>query len=342
MHIFREARVKQLHITNGDVAAGTLKESSIEGDVFAWRDPMHHGPFPAGLGLDELNPIRAAHLASPFLDVSEVERDFALRNAHLKAASSYDHVVLWFEHDLLDQLQILQILDWFATADLVATRLELICIDAFSGITPFLGIGQLDATQMASLYDIRQPVTSDMLALAQSGWAAFRSPDPRDLLAFCQRDHSGLPFLKPALQRYFEEFPHTDHGLSRSEFQLLSLVSDGVTNPADLFRENMALETSLFVGDWHSFALLERLCDIALLTCETGPFWYPAHTVDLADNFAKQRFALTEFGQQLIATARGTVKAMTPAQWLGGVEFTPGQPIWTWSTATAQFERSAP
>ena len=99
-----------LHITNGDGAAGLLKASGLEGDVLAWRDPMHHGPFPAEPDLKALSALRGRYLAGPDLPEQDVVRDFELRNEHLKSASRYEEVVLWFEHDLLDQLQILQIL----------------------------------------------------------------------------------------------------------------------------------------------------------------------------------------------------------------------------------------
>jgi hypothetical protein len=101
------------HITNGDSAANILKQSRVSGDVLPWRDRMHHGPFPAGLDIDEVSDIRARYLAGPQLHDAEVVRDFRLRNEHLRATARYGEVVLWFEYDLLDQLQILQLLDWF-------------------------------------------------------------------------------------------------------------------------------------------------------------------------------------------------------------------------------------
>ncbi|MDH3695461.1 MAG: hypothetical protein OER96_12920 [Gammaproteobacteria bacterium] len=96
-----------LHITNGDSAANILKKSRIVGDVLPWRDPMHHGSFPAGLELDDVSDVRARYLAGDTTEGNtEAMRDIRLRNEHLKAATRYDEVVLWFEYDLLDQLQI--------------------------------------------------------------------------------------------------------------------------------------------------------------------------------------------------------------------------------------------
>jgi hypothetical protein len=36
-----------LDITNGDSAAGTLRETTLGGDVLAWRDTLNDGPVPA-------------------------------------------------------------------------------------------------------------------------------------------------------------------------------------------------------------------------------------------------------------------------------------------------------
>ena len=37
-----------LHVTNGDSTAGTLRQTSLGGEVVAWRDALHEGPVPAG------------------------------------------------------------------------------------------------------------------------------------------------------------------------------------------------------------------------------------------------------------------------------------------------------
>lgn len=194
-----------LHITNGDGAANIIKECGVPGDVLPWRDPMHHGPFPAGLDLPAASRLRARYLAGPSAEGDADERAFELRDQQLRAASGYENVVLWFEHDLLEQLQILQLLDWFADARLDPGQLEMICINRFPGIDPFPGIGQLNPEQMASLYPQRRAISDAEMTLAKSGWQAFRSADPRDLLAFLEGDLSGLPFLQPALLRHMSE-----------------------------------------------------------------------------------------------------------------------------------------
>ncbi|MBX2853390.1 MAG: DUF1835 domain-containing protein [Rhodobacteraceae bacterium] len=319
-----------LHITNGDGAADILKHSTVAGDVLPWRDPMHHGPFPSGLDLQGLSRLRARYLAGPSVDPAEAERDFRLRDEHLLASLKYQGVVLWFEHDLLDQLQILQILDWFAGADLGGALLEMVCIDAFPGVEPFRGLGQLTPAQMASLFDQREAISAAETSLAKTGWAAFRSDDPRDLLGFLQEDLSALPFLRAALRRHFEEYPSPHNGLTRTEHQLLSLAADGVSDPVDLFVHNMELETALYLGDWTSFSTIDRLCQASLLSCQPTPFWHPPTTLADRQAFRAQRLGLSDDGARVLSGERDAAGLIHRDIWLGGVHLQSGQPMWRW------------
>ena len=320
-----------LHITNGDSAANMLKAGPLEGDVLPWRDPMHHGPFPEG-DLDAVGEIRARYLAGP--DPAEGLLDFRLRDEHLRVAGRYDEVVLWFEHDLLDQLQILQILDWFADTDLTPS---LICIDAFEGIVPFRGLGQLDAEQMASLIDTRRTVTKVQLVLAQRSWRAFRQPDPRALETFLTEDLTPLPFLRTALRRHLEEYPWVSDGLTRTERQIVSLVAQGVTAPGQVFLQNMESETALFIGDWPTFSTIAFLCDAGLLACTPSPFQYPPGLSIDRDTFRAQCLTVTETGTSVLAGERATLPRDL---WLGGVHLLSGKPMWRWDAEAERLTRA--
>ncbi|MEM7237272.1 MAG: hypothetical protein AAF501_05545 [Pseudomonadota bacterium] len=333
--------MKTLNITNGDGAANIIKQSTVPGDVLPWRDPMHHGPFPAKLALSELGRLRAAYLAGPDADPAEIERDFQLRDQHLKASEGYDNITLWFEHDLLDQLQILQILDWFSGVRREDMTLDMICIDRFPGKPGFRGIGELSADQMASLTERRHPVTDNMLSLAASGWAAFRSSDPGDLLAFLDDDLSELPFLAAAMQRYLEEFPDASTGLNRTETQLLRLMAESVHSPEHLFLRNMEMETALFIGDWPTYRILDALCANGLAACEPSPFRFPSFTSEKHAAFNAQRLSLTGMARRVLDGEEDAFGLMQRDGWLGGVELLVSSAIWTWDKDAAQFWRRA-
>lgn len=331
----------ELHITNGDGAANLLKASSISGDVLVWRDPMHHGPFPPG-DFDTISEVRARYLVGDSNDPAEAIRDFKFRNTHLEGFRTYGTVVLWFEHDLLDQLQILQILDWFADRDLGDTVLQMVCINAFPGMESFRGLGQLTPEQIATLDSARKPISRDQIWLAQQGWAAFRCPDPRKLVGYLETDLSALPFLKASLLRHLQEYPWHDTGLTRSELQILTLIEDDNDNPIDVFIKNMDLEDALFMGDWPTFAIIERLCSAGLLTCTPDPFWYHAWTQQDRKRFRAQQLQLTETGKQVTAGLETAFDVIPRDHWLGGVHLDSAKPMWTWHDDAGQVRLRQP
>ena len=99
------ARPSLLHVTNGESAGNTLRQTALGGAVLPWQDALHEGPVPA-LPRQELLRTRARFLADcgwgrqQALLSSLERRDRQL----LEALRDGLHVVLWFEHDLYDQL----------------------------------------------------------------------------------------------------------------------------------------------------------------------------------------------------------------------------------------------
>ena len=325
---------KYLHITNGDGAGNILKGSTLKGDVLPWRDTMHYGPFPSNLSLTQASKIRADYLAQDnALATDAVLRDFELRDKQLNTACRYDEVILWFEHDLLDQLQILQLLDWFNGEKERSYKLSLICIDRFEGKDNFRGLGELEAEQMASLFDYRQAVSQEQLSIAVKGWSAFRSANPHDLESFIRSNSKSLPFLKAALNRHLREYPWLSDGLSQTQRQLLQLVKQGVTTPGKLFVANMELESVLYLGDWQTFSQLEKLSkyEPPLLLCQPDQtFIHPMHNQISFEQFLQQLLALTPLGEKVVLGEIDANQLIQRDEWLGGVHLESGKSMWLW------------
>ena len=103
-----------LIITNGSSAVAAMERAGIVGEKLPWEDVLHDGPIPAGLDLEALSTVRARFIADRGWGAfDEMRSDFRRRDGRLRASHDDDEVVLWFEHDLYDQLQLLQLLDWF-------------------------------------------------------------------------------------------------------------------------------------------------------------------------------------------------------------------------------------
>ncbi len=100
-----------LHITNGDCAAETIR-LVVRDPVTIMADVLHEGPCPPIDG-DAWHGLRADFLASyRTAAVAEVKTALARGDrAVTDACGNGDDIVLWFEHDLFDQLALIRTLD---------------------------------------------------------------------------------------------------------------------------------------------------------------------------------------------------------------------------------------
>ncbi|HEX4602422.1 MAG TPA: hypothetical protein VH724_00365, partial [Candidatus Angelobacter sp.] len=185
-----------LHITNGESVTGTFRQVRFPGIYLAWNDVLHDGPVPQTETLPELSDVRARALAGFGCgDPEKLRAGLAARDRTLEDFRKHQDVVLWFEHDLYDQLQLLQLLDWFNAQDMGATNLDLIQINSYPGVRPFYGLGQLSGTQLSRLFPMRKRVTREQKTIAAEVWHAFRAADPGTLLEFARQEFPEMPFL---------------------------------------------------------------------------------------------------------------------------------------------------
>jgi hypothetical protein len=335
-----------LHITNGDAAGGEIERAGLPGTVLPWRDVLPEGPVPTGLDAADLRVARARYLASMgWAEYDATLADFAARDAALAGAATQDEVVLWFEHDLYDQLQLIQIFDALADPAARPPLLTAIVIGAHPEVTPFHGLGQLTAAQLAALFPGRAPVTADEIALARTAWAAFRAPDPTAITTLLAGDTTPLPFLRGALIRHLDDFPAVGDGLARTERQILEAVAAGTSRPADLFRACITHEERPFMGDASFFA---RVGDLAaepeplLVTASGAPFGVPADwsDPDQRADFHAQTLAITSLGAEVLASRADWVHLHPADRWHGGVHLTGPDPAWRWDAATQRLVRT--
>ena len=113
-----------LCVVPGNTAATQLAKAGLGDERLVWRDILHEGPVPAGLDLAALGAVRARFLAAAgWTTEAEALAAFAERDRALARFDRHDEVVLWLDGNLVNQLQLLQLLDWFAGREISATRL---------------------------------------------------------------------------------------------------------------------------------------------------------------------------------------------------------------------------
>jgi hypothetical protein len=305
-----------LHITNGDHAAEQIRAAALGGEVLPWRDVLHEGPVPPPATLDSLRPLRARFLAGQgWGNAVEIAREFERRDRALGTAAAAEEVVLWFEHDLYDQLQLAQILDWYAGADVGAIlRPSLVQAEDY--------LGPMVPASLATLFDARSQVSNEQFAAARLAWRAFSSPDPR-AIERVRPELSALPFMVAALTRQLQEFPSVSNGLSRLEQQTLEALAAGPLSVKHLFTAaHSAREEVVYLGDAVFVRLLSSLAQgPAALVRVDGDLqgWPWSSTVEIRDA-----------GRAVLEGRADRIRTLGIDRWLGGVELKGQGPVWRW------------
>lgn len=319
-----------LHIHNGDCSANKAKQTKLPGEHFAWREALIEGPTPAGLSEAEWRSTRARHLSEAYgVDFQQCEAELLAQQQKLATCAKHDEVVLWFEHDLFCQTNLLFLLDWFGCHSLGDTKLSLICIGAFAGIEKFRGLGELNPSQLASLFPERQEITMTQLSLATSAWRAYCSRDPTDIEKLLDADTSAMPFLKAAFKAHLRRFPSTKNGLGRIENGGLQLVDSGRKSFAEMFPRFQETEPVYGLGDAQFWLALRRLSDAGqpLLTVkrsQNGQEHFPS------DDHSTTNFDITELGKAVLRGEGDNVLLNGIDRWLGGVYLSGEQNLWRW------------
>ena len=135
-----------LHVANGHCTTRLIHQAGIPGPKSIWADPLHEGPVPGGLSDEDLLEIRARYLAPTPDSVAATIAELKNWRAAIDHHESYDELVLWYEHDLFDQLNLIQVLNLIGQTVPTVRTVSLICIGSSPGRPHFKGLGELTPT----------------------------------------------------------------------------------------------------------------------------------------------------------------------------------------------------
>ena len=283
------------------------------GDILPWRDVLHDGPVPGGLSLAQLGPVRARFLSQVgWDDEARLLHAFKARDDVVERYNEYENVVLWFEWDLYDQLQLLQLLDFFAGK--LGTReaplkLEIVSVAGY--------LGTLPPEKFPELYAKRKRVNLAMLSLGQRAWRAMTSSEPDNVETLLKTNTSALPFLADALERFLEELPWTSDGLARSERQLIEGIASGGSSFSQVFQHATMKEERIYCGDSSAALYLDRLSQgqTPLVSVSDAKFW------------------LTDTGRAVLRGDEDWISLGGSDRWLGGIHLEGANAKWRWDPA---------
>jgi hypothetical protein len=301
-----------LHVTNGAAAAADLAPL---GEVLTWDDVLHEGPVPAEPPA-QLRETRARFLADAgFTDLATARSRLAARDGRLDAVDFSTKLVLWFEDDLYDQLQLIQVLDRLASGGGATRRSRPL------GPVQLVVLPRGPRTFLRDRMAAARSLSDRDHDLAARAWAAFTAPDARRVQELWLAGTPGLPDLAPALERLLEEHPATTDGLGRTDRQILVALRDagGPLGPHKLFAAATAPEERPFLGD-------------------TTLWWRAGRLAPLVERTAAGAFALTGAGARVLAGEADAAGLPAPLdRWVGGVHHA-GAPAVRWDPAARRLK----
>lgn len=316
-----------LIITNGDIAAEKMREARINGEILCWRDVLHEGPVPETATLEDLSAIRADYLSwRGWGEAEAIRAGFAERDGEMRALARFSEVTLWFEHDLYDQLQLLQILDFLSTENGLIGRCSLIQAGSY--------IGAQTPQRLKNHLKLKQPLSAAHLALGRIAWSAFRAPSPERWAALLRYDTTPLPFLRSAILRHLEEFPAAANGLSRTERFILGSIQAGLRTPHELFASFQENEETPFMGDWSFFSILDSMAGGAapfMIGLRGGPF-SPFFAEEQRAHYLTSTLRLTGLGIATIDGKKDAIDFRRMDKWMGGAHLSNAS-CWRWDEA---------
>ena len=320
-------RSRFLHVANGTCTTRLIEAAGIPGTLSLWADPLHDGPVPGGLTDAELLDLRMRHLAGPVNRAPlDVVTDLRQWRAAIERHESYDELIMWFEHDLFDQLNLVQLLTWIRARLPADKAASLVCVGAFPGHPGFKGLGELTPDELASLLDTRLPVSEAQYSLAELAWRAFREPTPEALDNLRKGDTAALPYLGAAVTRLLEEYPWPSDGLSRTERRPLQPAAVGVVDLSAAFPRMHDGEDAYYIAD-------TSLAELADALSHTSPplLAFVSQGIVVGERLQRS-ITITDSGQAVLAGRQDRIATCGIDRWLGGVHLRGNANPWRWTT----------
>ncbi|WP_299754766.1 DUF1835 domain-containing protein [uncultured Pontibacter sp.] len=283
-------KLATLHIINGDASLPAFAAANLPGQVLVWREVLSEGPVFYTLPEPEFWQKRQEFITDAYCEPSNKYKEKVLDEVQkLEGIEAFFEVVLWFDADLMCQINLLYLLQ----------RLQRNKPSLLTVCTPGKGqnIGNMQPQELQNLFDERQQLGEEELQQAASLWQLYASPHPLDLQLHLQQIAIVFPHLEHALQLHLLRFPSCTYGLSQPEQMLLQIIQSGASSIKEVMQQFWQQDPG------YGFADVQLQQILACLQ------------PDLVKS--KEPLSLSFFGERVLEG----FAAFTPKKrWLGGME----------------------
>jgi hypothetical protein len=215
-----------LHITNGDSTTNYLKSLQFTGDFITWREMLCEGKTTTDVGSETFWKNRFNFLKSSYKISKQTFINYTLKEYRsLCKKKQTKEIVLWFEHDLFCQINMIAVISWLKKYR-KGYHISLVCSGKIKGSNNLKGLSELTPNQINQHYKNRIDLTQDDLEYADYIWQLYCSDSPLRLeTVYKFNPMSPFVYLANALENHLLRFPSIKNGLNNIENTILETAN---------------------------------------------------------------------------------------------------------------------
>lgn len=291
-------KLPTLHVLNGDARVPAFTEAAFSGEMMVWREILASGPAVYAMPDEAFWEMRSRYITETFqVPESDYEQQLLNELSKLERAGQFFEVVLWFDQDLVCQINLLYLLH----------RLSHLKPNLVAVCTPEGTHTAYQKQEMQHLFENRKMPDTAQLQQAAMLWQLYAGPDPMALQAYLLENELFSSSLKQALSLHLQRFPDQDTNLGAHQKLLLASLDKGSSTIEDIQKSFWKYDPGYGFGDWQLQALLKAM----------SPELVHLNGTEVS---------LTEHGKQVLDGKIKYNKKLTC--WLGGVSLNQHHPAW--------------
>ena len=250
-----------LHITNGDSTTNYLQKLQYKGEFITWREMLCEGKTSIDVGSESFWKTRFDFFKSSYKVSKEKFIELTVKEyRNLCQTKNQKEIVLWFEHDLFCQVNMLAIISWLKRYR-KNEKITLVCSGDVEGSERRLGLSELNKEQIQSHFENRVELTQDDIEYADYIWQLYCSNSPLRLeIAYKFNPMSPFKYLREAIEMHLKRFPSIENGLNSVENYIIQTAAESESTSKHQLVSNLLRNQKVYgFGDVQYFQKIEKL-----------------------------------------------------------------------------------
>lgn len=215
-----------LHITNGDCTTNYLQKLKFTGEFITWREMLCEGKTTTDVGSEVFWKNRFEFFKTSYKVSKQKFINYTVKEyRNLCNKKEQKEIVLWFEHDLFCQINMIAVISWLKRFR-KGYDISLVCSGKIKGSSKMHSLPELSEEQINEHYKNKIELTQDDIEYADYIWQLYCSESPLRLEAVHKfNPMSPFQYLASALELHLKRYPSIENGLNIIENRILKTAN---------------------------------------------------------------------------------------------------------------------